>query len=102
MAFYAELKRRQWYCICGENQIMFYRKHLYDKWYNSFTDGTKDLLEKARKRRREQKEKEALEALNHIEMITNTICKYTDGFYINERVNGKSILKDLISIIKEK
>ena len=83
MAFYAELKRRQWYCICGENQIMFYRKHLYDKWYNSFTDGTKYLLKKARKR-------------------TNTICKYTDGFYINERVNGKSILKDLISIIKEK
>lgn len=102
MAFYAELKRRQWYCICEENQITIYSNYLYDQWYNSLTDEQKNILEEARKRKQEQREKEALEALSNLEMITNTMLKYINGYYMNSRSNGRSMMKDLLAIIKEK
>lgn len=38
MAFYAELKRRKWFCVKGVNQIREYRKYLYDVWWNSLTE----------------------------------------------------------------
>ncbi len=101
MAFYAELKRRRWYCICEENQITIYSNYLYDQWYNSLTDEQKNLLEEARKRKQEQREKEVLEALSRIGMITNVISRYTNGYYMDSRSNGRSMINDLLSIIKE-
>ena len=45
MAWYAELKRRRWYCIIGIDMIRLYKKKLYDDWYNSLTDEEKQRLE---------------------------------------------------------
>lgn len=42
MAWYAELKRRKWYCINGIDMIYIYRKKLYDDWYNSLTEEQKN------------------------------------------------------------
>lgn len=63
MAWYAELKRRKWYCINGIDMIYIYRKKLYDDWYNSLTEEQKELLEKRRKEKEEKEHKEAIRAL---------------------------------------
>ena len=44
MAFYAELLRRRWYCVCEENWIQFYRKFTYDTWYASLTASQKEQV----------------------------------------------------------
>ena len=44
MAYYAELKRRCWHRINGGNAILWYKKKLYDDWYNSLTEEEKDKL----------------------------------------------------------
>ena len=43
MAWYAELKRRKWYCINGIDMMRIYKQKLYDDWYNSLTDEQKFL-----------------------------------------------------------
>lgn len=53
MAFYAELVRIQWYCVKGFDAIYWYKKKLYDDWYNSLTDEQKQLLEERKKQRAE-------------------------------------------------
>lgn len=78
-----------------------YSNYLYDQWYNSLTDEQRDLLEKARKRKQEQREKEVLETLSRIGMMSNVISKYTNGYYMNDRNNGMSMIKDLLYIIKD-
>lgn len=44
MAWYAELKRRCWYCICGVDMIREYKQKLCDDWYNSLTDEQNEKL----------------------------------------------------------
>ena len=58
MAWFAELKRRKWYCIQGINMIQVYRKYLYDTWYDSLTREQKQKLEEYRQRQRERDEGE--------------------------------------------
>ena len=41
MVFYAEMKRRRWYRVIGINMITWYRRKLYDDWYNSLTEEQK-------------------------------------------------------------
>lgn len=58
MAWYAELKRRQWYCIHGFNAISLYINYLNETWWNSLTEEQKqhyhELKEKKRTRDREK------------------------------------------------
>ena len=58
MAWYAELKRRQWYCIHGFNAISLYINYLNEVWWNSLTEDQKqhyhELKEKKRIRDREK------------------------------------------------
>lgn len=37
MAWYAELKRRRWYCIIEMDAIHEFKKKLYDDWWQSLT-----------------------------------------------------------------
>ena len=55
MAFYAEMKRRRWYCVVGINMITWYSNKLYEDWYNSLTGEQKQRIEEARRRRAEKK-----------------------------------------------
>ncbi len=41
MAFFAELKRRQWYCINRFNAINWYSGKVRTDWWNSLTDEQK-------------------------------------------------------------
>ncbi len=81
MAWYAELKRRKWYCINGIDMIQIYRKKVYDDWYNSLTDEQKQRLEEYRKAKAEKNRREAKEAMQRLLMMSGMVA----GFY---RRNG--------------
>ena len=74
MAFYAELKRRKWYCINQFNAIRWYSRYSYDEWYNSLTEEQKQILEENRRIREEKRHKEAQAALARLMYMTATIA----------------------------
>ena len=69
MAWYAELKRRKWYCINGVNMIQIYRKKLYDDWYNSLTKKQKQRLEEYEKEEAEKRKQDAEMALARLRWL---------------------------------
>jgi hypothetical protein len=81
MAWYAELKRRRWYCIKSVDMIHFYKKYLYDEWYNSLTEEQKLRLEEYRKKEKERKERETLEALYRLQYMTSVLKSKCSGYY---------------------
>ena len=55
MAWYAELKRRQWYCINGFNAINainLYIKYLNETWWNSLTEEQKQRYHELQEKKR--------------------------------------------------
>ena len=79
MAWYAELKRRKWYCINGVDMIHVYKRKLYDDWYNSLTDEQKQRLEEYRKAKAEKRKREAEMALARLGMMFETMNRLTHG-----------------------
>lgn len=74
MAFYAEMKRRNWYCVCGVDMIAEYRHFLYNEWYNSLTEEQKVKLEENKKRREEQRQRELNTALAKLTMMSGMVA----------------------------
>lgn len=56
MAFYAEMKRRSWWCVNGVNQIWRYSKLLYDEWLSSLSDEDKTKLDEYNRRKEERRQ----------------------------------------------
>ena len=79
MAWYAELKRRKWYCINGIDMLHAYKKKLYDDWYNSLTDEQKQRLEEYRKAKVEKRKRDGEMALARIGMMFDTMNRLTHG-----------------------
>ena len=79
MAWYAELKRRKWYCINGVDMIWLYKQKLYDDWYNLLTDEQKQRLEEYRKEKAEKRKRDAEMALARLSMMFNTMNRLTHG-----------------------
>lgn len=79
MAWYAELKRRKWYCINGINMIQIYRKQLYDDWYNSLTDDQKQRLEEYEKEEAEKRRRNAEMALARLGWLYSFMNRTTHG-----------------------
>ena len=79
MAWYAELKRRQWYCINGVDMIQRYKKKLYDDWYNSLTDEQKQRLEEYRKEQAEKRKRDAEMTLARLEWLYSFMNNATHG-----------------------
>lgn len=52
MAWYAELKRRQWYCINTFNAISLYIKYLNETWWNSLTEEQKQHYHELEERKK--------------------------------------------------
>ena len=73
MAFFAEMKRRQWHKINGENLIYMYSEYEYDVWYNNLTEEQKNRLEEYRKQKREKEEKEFNTFMMKLNVMRN-IC----------------------------
>ena len=74
MAWYAELKRRKWYCINGIDMIQIYRKKIYDDWYNSLTEEQKQRLDEYRKEKAEKSRREAREAMQRLLMMFGMVA----------------------------
>lgn len=85
MAWYAELKRRKWYCINGVDMIHAYKRKLYDDWYNSLTDEQKQRLEEYRKAKAEKDRREAREAMQRLLMMTGMIAGL---YHRNDKYHG--------------
>lgn len=79
MAWYAELKRRKWYCINGIDMIQIYSQKLYDDWYNSLTDEQKKRLEEYRKAKEEKRKRDEEKALARLGMMFNMMNRMTGG-----------------------
>lgn len=58
MAWYVELVRKRWYCICGIDMIHEYKKKLYDDWCNSLTEEEKERLAEIKKQNQEKADQE--------------------------------------------
>lgn len=89
MAFYKELCRRQWHCINGENQIRYYKKYLYDRWYESLSEDDKRYLEEQKKKREEQSKKHLQESLHTLAIMTGMVADlYKRGISNKEKYHG--------------
>lgn len=74
MAWYAELKRREWYCINGQNMIRWYRCYLYDLWWSSLTDEQKAIVEENRRKEKEKDGRELYTSLGQLGMLAMAVC----------------------------
>lgn len=79
MAWYAELKRRKWYCINGIDMIRLYKQKLYDDLCNSLTDEQKRRLEEYRKEKAEKRKRDGEMALARLGMMFDTMNRLTHG-----------------------
>lgn len=75
MAWYAELRRRKWYCINRFDMIGWYSKYLYDKWYASLTEEEKAYLEEIKRERKEREDKDLQESMMKLLMLSGFISK---------------------------
>lgn len=74
MAYYAELKRRNWYRINGmRNMIYVYSEMLYDEWYDSLSDEDKQYLEEQKKKRREKEDAELRMLMQQLGMMSTMV-----------------------------
>ena len=74
MAWYAELKRRRWYCINQFNAIRWYRKYLYEQWYNGLTDEEKQRLEEYKREKALKDKKELDTAIQRLAIMSATVA----------------------------
>lgn len=93
MAWYAELKRRKWYYINGVDMIHWYKRKLYDDWYNSLTEEQKQRLEEYRKAKAEKRKCEAGMALARLGMMFNVMNEVTHGRMSEYMENVKNLNK---------
>ena len=88
MAFYAEMKRRHWYCVNGWNAILWYSDYLYDEWWNSLTDEQRERILERRRKRKEQRAKEAEAALARLLAMTSMVANMGGNNYIERKYHG--------------
>lgn len=74
MAWYAELKRRHWYCINGFDVIRWYKRVLYDEWWNSLSEEDKVKVEEARRKRKEDVDRQAKACLKRLCMMSAMVA----------------------------
>lgn len=88
MAWFAELKRRHWYCINGVDIIRWYKKFLYDNWWNSLSEEDKIKIEEKHKKESEEADRQLRNSLVRLGMITAAVaglgtpyCNKYNGVY---------------------
>lgn len=73
MAWYAELQRIKWHCIKGFDAIRFYKRHQYDKWYDSLTNEEKEKLKEEQELRSEKADMELCSALAQLSFLMEEV-----------------------------
>ena len=73
MAWYAELKRKHWYCINQWDAIAWYREYLYNTWYSSLTGEQKEKLAETKRLEKEKRDKELQESFMRLGIMMSTV-----------------------------
>lgn len=81
MAWAAELKRRNWYCICGTFMPQIFSRQLYDKWYASLSEEAKQRLAKKVQKKREKEYRELQQGLRNISTLATAASQYYDHLF---------------------
>lgn len=75
MAWYAELKRRNWYCIKEFDAISWYSQYAYEEWYSSLTNEEKKKLEEAKRKKEEERCKDINTSIAKLMIMTGIISE---------------------------
>lgn len=82
MAWYAELRRRRWYCINGIDMVLWYKRYLYDIWWSSLSEVEKYAVIERRKQNEKCKERRLKEFIAMTDAINPVYSKMGIGeFY---------------------
>lgn len=81
MARAAELKRRNWYCICGTFMPQIFSRQLYDEWYASLSEEAKQRLAKKVQKKREKEYRELQQGLRNISTLATAASQYYDHLF---------------------
>lgn len=82
MAWYAELRRRRWYCINGIDMVLWYKRYLYDIWWSSLSEVDKYAVIERRKQDEKRKERRLKEFIAMTDAINSVYSKMGIGeFY---------------------
>lgn len=81
MAWAAELKRRNWYCICGTFMPQIFSRQLYDEWYASLSEEAKQHLAKKVQKKREKEYRELQQGLRNISTLATAASQYYDHLF---------------------
>lgn len=81
MAWAAELKRRNWYCICGTFMPQIFSRQLYDEWYASLSEEAKQRLAKKVQKKREKEYRELQQVLRNISTLATAASQYYDHLF---------------------
>lgn len=69
MAWYAELRRRHWYCINGMNMITLYKQKLFEDWYQSLSEEEKEAYKEYKHKESERVDRELNTSLMKLAVI---------------------------------
>jgi hypothetical protein len=81
VAWAAELKRRNWYCICGTFMPQIFSRQLYDEWYASLSEEAKQRLAKKVQKKREKEYRELQQGLRNISTLATAASQYYDHLF---------------------
>lgn len=82
MAFWAVFGK-WWYKRTDiENQIVLFKKYLYDQWYNSLSADAKDAYDKLVQQKEEMKRKETEAFIKQYDMIRNMIASKSSSYFL--------------------
>lgn len=81
MAWAAELKRRNWYCICGTFMPEIFSRQLYEEWYASLSEEAKQRLAKKVRKKREKEYRELQQGLRNISTLATVASQYYDHLF---------------------
>lgn len=81
MAWAAELKRRNWYCICGTFMQEIFSRQLYEEWYASLSEEAKQRLAKKVRKKREKEYRELQQGLRNISTLATAAYQYRDRLF---------------------
>lgn len=81
MAWAAELKRRNWYCICGTFMPEIFSRQLYEEWYASLSEEAKQRLAKKVRKKREKEYRELQQGLRNISTLATAAYQYRDRLF---------------------
>lgn len=82
MAWAAELKRRNWYCINGVFMPQIFSRQLRAEWYASLSEEDRQRLAKKVQEKREKEYNELQQGLRSLSMITAAASQYCDRLFL--------------------